>query len=177
MKLAGIKGRSQTESRNKGRISSVKCMKRILAVLLIAIAPSAIAHAHAFSPPTLDWLPRSDAVYLVKVATNSEKAPGTASSTVTFSVEEAVRGKTRAPLVLHPYPDMYFDKYTEGSRWILIHNPQGFPNCVGWAMKGDCEWWPVRIEDKAGKPTAQWLGSLDDVRNYIHDHPGDIKPN
>jgi len=72
---------------------------------------------------------------------------------------------------------MYFDKYTESSPWLLIHNPKGFPNCVGWAMKGDCEWWPIRIKDEAGKPTAQWLGSLDDVRKYIRDHPADIKPN
>ena len=61
-----------------------------------------------------------------------------------------------------------------GDQDILMHNPSGFPNGVGWTIEGDPEWWPLSVTEKDGKQTVEFLGPMDGVRKYIHDHP--IKP-
>ncbi len=51
------------------------------------------------------------------------------------------------------------------------YHPIGFKNCVGWALKGDCEWLLIRVTGEGDKATAQWLGSLDKIHEYLNQHP------
>jgi hypothetical protein len=118
-----------------------------------------LAVAHPFSPPSLDGVAHSDTVYLVHV--NSTNKDG-----VSFTITEVLKGQSRCPLILNPFGN----NYPTNSEWILVHNSSGFKNCVGWALKGDCEWLPIRISTEGGRATAQWLGALDTVREYIHQH-------
>jgi len=135
-------------------------MKRLLFVALALFAFIRLADAHAFAPPGVASVAASDAVYLVRVASVKD-------GKVTFSITEVLRGKPQDSLSLTPYTG----GFEVNSEWILVHHVGGFKDCVGWALKGDCEWLPVRITRDGDKATAQWLGPLDQVREYLRQHP------
>jgi hypothetical protein len=65
----------------------------------------------------------------------------------------------------------YGGDFKTDSVWILVHNGSGFKDCVGWALKGDCEWLPIQVTGDGAKQTAQWLGPLAKVRDYLKAHP------
>jgi hypothetical protein len=150
------------------RLRVLANMKRALFFFWFFLTAVPTAQAETFVPPTLDWLTRSDAAYVVRVDSVKELNDGFNTQSVTFTVTEVLRGKHLPSLTLTA---------VEGSRFklkgacILIHNPGGFPNDVGWTIEGAPEWWPLGITDKDGKPTAEYLGSLDGIRQYLRDHP------
>jgi len=84
---------------------------------------------------------------------------------VIFSVAEVLRGKPRSSLILHAYSN---DDFKEKTEWILVHIASGFKDCVGFAIAGDPEWLPIRVTGYGDKAAAQWIGSLDKAREYLH---------
>jgi hypothetical protein len=143
-------------------------MKRAFFVFLAFLALMRFASAHAFFAPTLETLAKSDSIYLVRVASITEGGQGRPQSKVTFSVTEVLKGDTRSLFVLIPYIP---NKFKINSEWILFHHPSGIKDCVGWAILGDCEWLPISANRDGDKVTAQWVGSLDTIRDYLHQHP------
>jgi hypothetical protein len=143
-------------------------MKSVLSLCLFFFALTRFADAHPQSIPTLDYVAGSDAVYLVKVSSAQVHQDGAHIGNITFSVTEVMRGQSRPSLTLTAYEDYDFKENTE---WIIFHHPGGFKDCVGWAMEGDCEWLPLRITRDGDKVTAQWVGPLDQVREYLRQHP------
>lgn len=129
------------------------------------LALTRMVDAHPFSPPSLQSVASSDAVYLVQVSSVNEHQEGPYMGKITFSIIEVLRGKARSSLILTEYEDADFKEKTE---CILVHNASGFKDCVGFAIAGDCEWLPIGVTGYGDKATAQWIGSLDKVREYLH---------
>ena len=142
-------------------------MKSAFLVLFAFVAFTLFASAHPYSPPTLDWLPRSDGVYLVTADSIKVLNDGFKTETVNFSIIEVLHGKSQDSLTLTAVEGCTFILH---AKYILIHNPGGFKDCVGWTLKGDPEWWPVGITGDGDKATAKPLGSLAEIRQYLHEH-------
>jgi hypothetical protein len=143
-------------------------MKRILLALILAVPFCSVVSAHPYSPPTLDWLPRSDAVYLVTVDSIKVLNDGFKTETVKFLTTEVLSGKSQDSLTLTAVEGFTF---TPHAKYILIHNPGGFKDCVGWTIEGDPEWWPIAVTGDGDVATAKPLGSLSEIRQYLSDHP------
>ena len=107
-------------------------------------------------------------VYLVRVVPGSANSDSVNPAKINFTVTEVLRGRAESSFALEPSPG---EAYKADSECILIHNPGGFKDCVGWAMKGDCEWLPIPVTRNGNQATAQWLGPLDQVRDYLRQHP------
>jgi hypothetical protein len=143
-------------------------MNRVSLVLTTLLALMGSAGAHPFAPPTLDYVAKSDVVYLVRAGSSVPGPDSVHPAKVVFSITEVLRGNDHAPLVLSAYE---WNPYPKDSEWIIFHNSSGFKDCIGWAMEGDCEWLPIKVTRDGGKESAEWVGPLDGVRQYLHDHP------
>jgi hypothetical protein len=143
-------------------------MKRAVLVLFAFSIFTSIATAHPYAPPALDWLPRSDGVYLVTVDSIKVLNDGFKTESVKFSIVEVLHGKPQDSLTLTAVEGCTF---TPRAKYILIHNPGGFKDCVGWTIEGDPEWWPVEVTGDRDNATAKPLGTLAEIRQYIRDHP------
>ena len=143
-------------------------MKRLALFLFAFIAGALSAAAHDFAPPTLQYVAASDSVYLVKAVSIAPGPDSVHLAKVTFVVIEVLKGPKQSKFELEQFES---DPDKKGSEWIIIHNPTGFKDCVGWAMEGNCEWLPIAITRNGDSVTAQWLGPLNKVREYLHQHP------
>jgi hypothetical protein len=131
-------------------------------VLVIAfLSLVRIASAHLQAAPDLGTIATSDEVYLVHAGEVS-------GSHRAFLVDEVLRGPQRTSLSLEPYPGG--DTFTAGSAWIIFRHKGGFPNHVGWAMKGDCEWLPVSAKPGIGTRVSRYHYSVDEIRAYLKTH-------
>jgi len=147
-------------------------MKYVFNLLLGFFALIIHAEAHKFAPPTLVTLSRSDIVYMARVTSVKEGDRGLTSKKITFTLTDLLsKGSLVDPppaLILTPFDN---GLYEVNSKWILVHSQSGFKDCVGWAMKGDCEWLPISITGEGDMAIAQWLGPIDKVRVYLQQHP------
>jgi hypothetical protein len=121
-----------------------------------------VASAHEQEAPDLATIAGSDSVYLVKVTTS-------VNGRTSFSVDDVLRGPSRPSLTLQPY--LGGDTFPKDSKWILFRHAGGFKDCVGWAIKGDCEWLPVSATKGVGTAVSGYRFSVDQIRNYLHQHP------
>jgi hypothetical protein len=122
----------------------------------------AVANAHIQVAPDLTTIAKSDSVYVTRVTAS-------VNGRISFSVNEVLRGAARSSLVLQPY--LGGDSFLKNSNWILFRHAGGFKDCVGWAMKGDCEWLPVSATRGAGTAVSGYRFSVDQIRNYLRQHP------
>jgi hypothetical protein len=120
------------------------------------------ALAHLQGAPDLGTIAKSDAVYLVIAGSSS-------GAHTLFRVDEILRGSQRASLNLQPYPGG--DSFFAGSSWIIFRHSGGFPDCVGWAMKGDCEWLPVSATPGIGTSVSVYRYSVKQIKDYLKSHP------
>jgi hypothetical protein len=119
----------------------------------------------------MDALASSDAVYLVKVRSESPAFDPTMGK-ITFTITEVLRGANHSALKLSSYGGADFKPESE---WVLYHHPTGLKDSVGWLLKGDCEWLPIRVTRADGTMKAEWIGSLDKLRKYLELHPFEQK--
>jgi hypothetical protein len=144
-------------------------MNRLFFALIAFIVAAKVAEAHPVALPTLDWLHRSDAVYLVRTGSVKELNDGFKTQTVVFATLKGESISTLTLTAVEGYRSKPKDEF------ILIHNPGGFKDDVGWTIEGDPEWWPLPVTDKDGNDEVEFLGPLADVREYLRTHPS--KPN
>jgi len=147
-------------------------MKRFLLCCLSFLILISVSYAHLFAPPTFETLAKSPLIWSVRVTSTKGVVSDSSSKKITFAVTDVLRepdsSEPPPTIVLTAYSDSNFK---EGSEWILVNHPGGFKGCVGWAEKGDCEWLPIGVTRDGDKVTAQWLGPIDKVREYLIQHP------
>jgi hypothetical protein len=146
-------------------------MNRTALLALWLFGAMQFCEGHPFAPPTLAYVANSDSVYFVRTESSEAGPDSVHPAKVKFSITEVLRGQTQPPLTLLAYE---WNPFKTGTEWIIFHNTSGFKNCVGWAMEGDCEWLPIQVTRKGDHLDAEWLGPMDGVVKYLHDHP--VKP-
>ncbi len=142
---------------------NVKSINITALIGLILVSASGVADAHAFSAPTLATVAGSDAIYVIKV-TSHESGPWLGS--ISVLVTETLRGDSAKTLTLSEYSELPVN-----TEWLIFHHPNGFKGVVGWAIAGDCEWLPISLTRKDDKLVAEWIGPMDQVRDYLRTHP------